>query len=469
MGILSTRQYLLNFHVERPQELRALLRPAYFVPETVRADVLFRDMQSKKIHMAVVVDEYGGTSGLVTLEDLLEELVGNIYDEFDPQAEQEIIQLEENLWRVSGSADLEELAEAMDFQLPRMRTGTMTPWAGWSLPSWRSSRRTGAAPWWRPWACASGWRSCATAGWSGPWWKSRRPLLPPANRDALQDCRGLACGGPVFSAPGGQIREKGTSPMTKAIFFDVDGTLVSFKTHQISPSVRQALQALRERGIKLFLSTGRHLAMLDPVRQVFDFDGYVTLSGQYCTAQGQVLRSTPMPPEAVEELVAAARTDAFSCIFLEGEEIYINCINEMTRQFIRDLSIPMPLQRPADYARGREVYQAVTFLTREREHLLLDRAPHLKTTRWHPNFLDVIPPSGGKDRGMDALLDYFRIPVEDAMAFGDGENDLSMLLHAGIGVAMGSAHEEMKRQVDWVTGTADEDGVVQALVHFGLI
>ena len=60
VGILSTRQYLLNFHVERPQELRALLRPAYFVPETVRADVLFRDMQSKKIHMAVVVDEYGG-------------------------------------------------------------------------------------------------------------------------------------------------------------------------------------------------------------------------------------------------------------------------------------------------------------------------------------------------------------------------------------------------------------------------
>ena len=55
----------------------------------------------------------------------------------------------------------------------------------------------------------------------------------------------------------------------------VDGTLVSFKTHQISPAVRQALQALRERGIKLFLSTGRHLAMLDPVRQVFDFDGYV--------------------------------------------------------------------------------------------------------------------------------------------------------------------------------------------------
>ena len=118
LGVLSTRDYLLNFHQPEPQPLKELLRPAYFVPETVSADVLFRDMQGKKTHMALVVDEYGGTSGLVTLEDLLEELVGNIYDEFDPQEEQEIIQLDDARWRVSGSADLEELAEAMDFELP---------------------------------------------------------------------------------------------------------------------------------------------------------------------------------------------------------------------------------------------------------------------------------------------------------------------------------------------------------------
>lgn len=118
LGVLSTRDYLLNFHQPNPLPLKELLRPAYFVPETVAADVLFRDMQGKKTHMALVVDEYGGTSGLVTLEDLLEELVGNIYDEFDPQEEQEIIQLEGDRWRVSGSADLEELAEAMGFELP---------------------------------------------------------------------------------------------------------------------------------------------------------------------------------------------------------------------------------------------------------------------------------------------------------------------------------------------------------------
>jgi putative hemolysin len=119
VGVLSTRDYLLNFRMEEPKPLRELLRPAYFVPETVPADVLFRDMQGKKTHLALVVDEYGGTSGLVTLEDLLEELVGNIYDEFDPQEEQDVIRLEDNKWRVSGSADLEELAETLEFSLPQ--------------------------------------------------------------------------------------------------------------------------------------------------------------------------------------------------------------------------------------------------------------------------------------------------------------------------------------------------------------
>ena len=118
VGILSTRDYLFNTHRKQPKTFRELLRPAYFVPESVRTDVLFRDMQSKKVHMAIVVDEYGGTSGLVTMEDLLEEIVGNIYDEFDPQDEQDITRLEDNLWRVAGSAELELLAEELDVDLP---------------------------------------------------------------------------------------------------------------------------------------------------------------------------------------------------------------------------------------------------------------------------------------------------------------------------------------------------------------
>ena len=118
IGILSTREWLINARKPQPKPLRELLRPPYFVPQSVRTDLLFRDMQSKKTHMAIVVDEYGGTAGLVTMEDLLEEIVGNIYDEFDPQEDQEIISLGENRWRVAGSADLEELFETLGMEMP---------------------------------------------------------------------------------------------------------------------------------------------------------------------------------------------------------------------------------------------------------------------------------------------------------------------------------------------------------------
>lgn len=118
VGVLTTRKYLLN-HVCSPEKtLGELMYPAYFVPKTVGAEQLLRDMQSRKMHMAIVVDEYGGVDGLVTLEDLLEEIVGNIYDEFDPLAQVEILPIAENLWRVSGSADLEDVSAVIGFTIP---------------------------------------------------------------------------------------------------------------------------------------------------------------------------------------------------------------------------------------------------------------------------------------------------------------------------------------------------------------
>lgn len=118
IGILNVRDFLLNARRPAPKPLRELLRPAYFVPESVRADVLFRDMQSRKVHLSIVVDEYGGTAGLVTMEDLLEEIVGNIYDEFDPQEDQEIIPLGEGRWRIAGGTDLDDVAEALGVEFP---------------------------------------------------------------------------------------------------------------------------------------------------------------------------------------------------------------------------------------------------------------------------------------------------------------------------------------------------------------
>ena len=120
-GILNARDFLLNLQEENPRPLKELLRPAYFVPESVHADQLFKDMQAQKQHLAVVVDEYGGTAGVITIEDLLEEIVGDIFDEFDPAEPQELTEMGKGMWRVAGSMRVEEFAEALDFELPEDR------------------------------------------------------------------------------------------------------------------------------------------------------------------------------------------------------------------------------------------------------------------------------------------------------------------------------------------------------------
>ena len=117
-GVLRTREYLINAQSADPKPLLSLIAPAFLVPETVAADDLFRDMQARKEHMAIVVDEYGGTSGLVTMEDLLEEIVGNIYDEFDQEEETALQELKDGWWRASGSCEIEQLQETVGLSLP---------------------------------------------------------------------------------------------------------------------------------------------------------------------------------------------------------------------------------------------------------------------------------------------------------------------------------------------------------------
>ena len=118
LGILNAREFLLERGEGSDKLPERLIRPAYFVPETLRAATLFKDMQQKKQHIAVVVDEYGQTSGIVTMEDLPEESVGSIYGETDPAEELPITQIEDGVWRALGSAELDEIADAMDIEFP---------------------------------------------------------------------------------------------------------------------------------------------------------------------------------------------------------------------------------------------------------------------------------------------------------------------------------------------------------------
>ncbi len=117
LGILNARDFLINLNSPEHRPIREFLRPAYMIPDSIHADKLFSDMQEKKTHIAIVVDEYGQTVGIVTLEDLLEEIVGNIYDEFDPQEEKEIQSIGDGVWKVSGSLSLSDFSDETGIEL----------------------------------------------------------------------------------------------------------------------------------------------------------------------------------------------------------------------------------------------------------------------------------------------------------------------------------------------------------------
>lgn len=124
-GILYAKDVLKALHQGRSDiGLRELARPAHFVPESNKASNLLREMQREKFHIAIVIDEYGSTAGLVTLEDLLEELVGEIADEHDVE-ERDVEPVGDGRYRVDASLPIHELNELVGTDLPRDRWNTV--------------------------------------------------------------------------------------------------------------------------------------------------------------------------------------------------------------------------------------------------------------------------------------------------------------------------------------------------------
>ena len=118
VGILYAKD-LLDYMVKKAPEaeLNKLIRPAYFVPESKKLDSLLREFQRRRVHISVVVDEYGGTSGIVCLEDIIEEIVGEIQDEFDNETE-ELMKVSEDVYLCDARANLEWLNEQLQIELP---------------------------------------------------------------------------------------------------------------------------------------------------------------------------------------------------------------------------------------------------------------------------------------------------------------------------------------------------------------
>ena len=257
--------------------------------------------------------------------------------------------------------------------------------------------------------------------------------------------------------------------MIKAVFFDIDGTLVSFKTHRVPESTVKALAALRDRGVRVFVASGRHLLSINNLGDL-QFDGYITLNGGYCMVGERVVYKHSIPPEDISSVVRyMEQTEEFPCIFVHEHALYMNYTNELTKDVFRMLNFPEPPCVSLREAAKGEIFQLVAFFTREQEGAIMSVMPCSEATRWNPLFTDVIPRGSSKQVGVDKIIEYFGIPLEETMAFGDGGNDIPMLRHVGIGVAMGNAEDDVKQVADYVTASVDEDGIEKALRHFGVI
>lgn len=256
--------------------------------------------------------------------------------------------------------------------------------------------------------------------------------------------------------------------MIKVIFFDIDGTLVSHKTKSVPESARAAVKALRAKGIKCVMCTGRHILEIDelPVRDM-EFDAYITLVGQL-TLDGErrVLAQYPFSPDELGRMVALFNERSFPMQLVEKDGMYINFINDRVRQVQEEISTSLP---PLGEYSGGDVFQAVTYIDPAEEKAISSITEGMYVTRWNAQAVDILPGGGGKIVGMKEYLKATGVDVSETMAFGDGENDMDMLRFAGIGVAMGNAVDPAKACADYVTDHIDCDGVAKALKHFGLI
>ena len=119
IGVLYTKDVLnyLKGHTTETQ-VKDLVREAYFVPETKTIIEILKEFKSKKVHIALVLDEYGGIGGVVTIEDLLEEIVGEIRDEFDNEEEESIIEIDENRYEIDAMLDIETINKSLNIELP---------------------------------------------------------------------------------------------------------------------------------------------------------------------------------------------------------------------------------------------------------------------------------------------------------------------------------------------------------------
>ena len=259
--------------------------------------------------------------------------------------------------------------------------------------------------------------------------------------------------------------------MIKAIFFDVDGTLASFKTHKISELSKKAISTLKQKNIKVFVATGRALYQIDNLDNT-EFDGYITFNGSACYIDKKEIYKITLNKNDIKSLCNYLENHNLPCSIMTSKDVYTNTHKtiEMFYKMVNVNANVIDNFIEHIYNNIGDIFQMNIFADKDTEKNIMNNIlVNSTSSRWHPSFFDVNIKDIGKHIGIDKVIEYYGIKLEETIAFGDGENDISMIKHVGIGVAMGNANKEVKEIADYVTDDVDNDGVYKALKHFNLL
>lgn len=255
--------------------------------------------------------------------------------------------------------------------------------------------------------------------------------------------------------------------MIKIVFLDIDGTLVSFKTHRVPQSALDAIHSVREKGVKIWIATGRPIPFIYNLDGL-EYDGIISVNGAHCqTKDGEVIYTNPVCREDVERLLQRQQKTGMVVVYAGTERAIMVApkgVPEEVVDVFALLDIKMPKVYAPEEALKQPVHELVSFFREpETEDIMANVLTHCNQMRWHETFADCVALGTDKASGIDAVLAHYGFDISNTMAFGDGGNDIGMLHHVAVGVAMGNASDEVKQAADIITTSVDEDGIANVL------
>lgn len=255
--------------------------------------------------------------------------------------------------------------------------------------------------------------------------------------------------------------------MIKAIFLDFDNTVFSHNTNTIPESTKKAIKMLNEKGVLSFLATGRCKKEMSTF-DISDLDvtGLILSNGQLViTKDEKVIYDEPIRSPLKDSLISLFNEKKMPVYLVTYDDIYISFVNDKARKTQELAASAMP---PVKEYNGEEIYMATAFFGNE-EDIEYVYSLGGGVTYWQEGSLDIVQKGSCKSKGIDEILKIYGIDISETMAFVDGENDIDMLKHCSIGVAMGNSKDIVKEEADYITDDIDEDGLYKALVHFNVL